>query len=77
MPAQKGLFDDLIEGRFSYLIVHLVWNDGPAKDHVLILLKLRTEDHALKLDAALRLEQAGSLAHTRLVMESLVGVRDH
>ncbi|WPH04798.1 geranylgeranyl pyrophosphate synthase [Acrodontium crateriforme] len=71
MAAQKGFFDDLTEGKFSYPIAHTVWSDSPEKDHVLDLLKLRSEDTAIKNDAAMSLERAGSLAHTRRVLETL------
>lgn len=71
MAAQKGFFDDLTEGKFSYPIAHVVWTDSPEKDHVVNLLKLKTEDSAVKADAAMCLERAGSLAHTRQVIETL------
>ena len=71
MAAQKGFFDDLTEGKFSYPIAHVVWTNSPEKDHVVDLLKLRTEDSAVKADAAMCLERAGSLAHTRQVIETL------
>ncbi|KAF1348454.1 geranylgeranyl pyrophosphate synthase [Delphinella strobiligena] len=71
MAAQKGFFDDLTEGKFSYPIAHVVWTNSPEKDHVVDLLKLRTEDRAVKADAAMCLERAGSLAHTRQVIETL------
>lgn len=71
MAAQKGFFDDLTEGKFSYPIAHLVWTGSPEKDRVLELLRMRTEDNVLKADAARCLERAGSLAHTRQVIASL------
>jgi len=71
MAAQKGFFDDLTEGKFSYPIAHAVWIDSPEKDHLMDLLQLRTEDHAMKADAAMCLERSGSLAHTKQVIETL------
>jgi geranylgeranyl diphosphate synthase type 3 len=71
MAAQKGFFDDLTEGKFSYPIAHMIWSDSPEKEYMVDLLKLRTEDSVVKADAAMCLARAGSLAHTRQVIETL------
>ena len=71
MAVQKGFFDDLTEGKFSYPIAHAMWTDNPEKDHLMDLLRLRTEDTAVKADAAMCLERVGSLAHTKQVIETL------
>jgi geranylgeranyl diphosphate synthase type 3 len=71
MISQKGFFDDLTEGKFSYPVSHAIWTQSKHKDNIVEMLKLKTEDNAVKAYVATCLKDSGSLAHTRKVVEGL------
>ena len=71
MISQKGFFDDLTEGKFSYPVCHAMWTESEYKDNIIEMLKLKTEDDDIKLYVATCLKKSGSLVHTRKVVEGL------
>ncbi|KAE8375458.1 isoprenoid synthase domain-containing protein [Aspergillus bertholletiae] len=71
MAAQKGFFEDLTEGKFSFPICHAVREGGRNRDDLLDMMRLKTEDMAVKLQAVHILDTAGSLDYTREVLYGL------
>lgn len=87
MAKQKGFFDDLTEGKFSYPIAHAIWkeknhNTPPSPENsssesserkplLIEFLAMRTQDHTIKIDAIQCLQRAGSLNHTKQVLKTL------
>ncbi|EMF09423.1 terpenoid synthase [Sphaerulina musiva SO2202] len=84
MAKQKGFFDDLTEGKFSYPIAHAIWkeknhntppspeNSSSERKHLLIeFLAMRTQDNTIKIEAIQCLQRAGSLNHTKQVLKTL------
>ena len=71
MISQKGFFDDLTEGKFSYPVSHAIWTESEYKDNIVEMLKLKTEDGDIKAHVATWLKKSGSLAYTRKVVEEL------
>ena len=71
MAAQKGFFEDLTEGKFSFPICHAVREGNKNRDILLHMMRLKTEDMEVKLGAVRILEAAGSLDYTREVLYGL------
>ena len=68
--ANKGLCEDLTEGKFSFPIIHAIRADP--KNLVLInILKQKTTDDEVKKFAVAYMERMGSFAYTRRVMRGL------
>ena len=67
----KGLAEDLTEGKFSFPIIHAI-RSSPSQALVLTnILKQRTTDLEVKKYAIGYLEKAGSFAYTRQVLQDL------
>lgn len=87
MAKQKGFFDDLTEGKFSYPIAHAIWKEknlntpqspensssesSERKPLLIEFLAMRTRVHTIKIDAIQCLQRAGSLNHTKQVLKTL------
>ncbi|EAW22307.1 FPP/GGPP synthase family protein [Aspergillus fischeri NRRL 181] len=71
MAAQKGFFEDLTEGKFSFPICHAIREGNKNRDMLLHMMRLKTEDLEVKLEAVRILEAAGSLDYTREVLYGL------
>lgn len=67
----KGLAEDLTEGKFSFPVIHAVRAD-PADLRLLNILRQRTADHEVKRYAVAYMESAGSFDYTRAVLDVLV-----
>lgn len=87
MAKQKGFFDDLTEGKFSYPIAHAIWKENnhntpqsPKNSSsessertplIIEFLAMRTQDDTIKIEAIQCLQRAGSLNYTKQVLETL------
>ncbi|KAI3396585.1 hypothetical protein diail_12036 [Diaporthe ilicicola] len=67
----KGLAEDLTEGKFSFPVIHAVRAD-PADLRLLNILRQRTADEEVKRYAVAHMEAAGSFDYTRAVLEVLI-----
>lgn len=67
---EKGLCEDLTEGKFSFPIIHAI-QSNPESTFLYDILKQRTEDEAVKMDALSYLEKCGSFSYTRNVLRRL------
>lgn len=68
--TNKGLCEDLTEGKFSFPIIHAIRSDP--QDLVLInILKQKTRDDDVKRYAVALMERGGSFAYTRRVLRGL------
>jgi geranylgeranyl diphosphate synthase type 3 len=66
----KGLCEDLTEGKFSYLIIHSIRSD-PSNHQLLNILQQKTKEEEVKRYAMQYMESTGSFAHTRDVVKRL------
>ncbi|PYI21567.1 terpenoid synthase [Aspergillus japonicus CBS 114.51] len=66
----KGLCEDLTEGKFSFPIIHSI-RARPGDHQLLSILKQKTTDEEVKRYAVTYMEQTGSFAHTRDVVREL------
>lgn len=66
----KGLCEDLTEGKFSFPIIHSIRSD-PSNLQLINILKQRTKDEEVKLYAVNYMESTGSFAYTRKVVRQL------
>lgn len=66
----KGLCEDLTEGKFSFPIIHSIRSD-PSNLQLINILKQRTKDEEVKLYAVSYMESTGSFAYTRKVVQEL------
>jgi geranylgeranyl diphosphate synthase, type III len=70
MSSQKGLCEDLTEGKFSFPVIHAVRFDQT--NRVLInILKMKPTDEAVKHYAVDYMQRVGSFDYTRKVLEEL------
>lgn len=60
----KGLAEDLTEGKFSFPIIHCIRSD-PSNQIMINVLKQKPEDHQIKQYAISHMENTGSFAYTR------------
>ncbi|KAL1849426.1 geranylgeranyl pyrophosphate synthetase [Diaporthe australafricana] len=67
----KGIAEDLTEGKFSFPVIHAVRAD-PADLRLLNILRQRTADHEVKRYAVAYMESVGSFDYTRAVLDVLV-----
>lgn len=67
----KGLAEDLTEGKFSFPVIHAVRAD-PSDLRLLNILRQRTADDEVKRYAVAHMEAAGSFDYTRSVLEVLI-----
>jgi geranylgeranyl diphosphate synthase type 3 len=68
--TNKGLCEDLTEGKFSFPIIHAIQSD-PGNSFLLDILQQHTEDAAVKRDAVLYIDGQGSLSYTQRVLRRL------
>lgn len=66
----KGLCEDLTEGKFSFPIIHSIRAD-PNNVQLINILKQKTKDEEVKLYAVSYMERTGSFAHTKKVVAQL------
>ncbi|THC93820.1 hypothetical protein EYZ11_006709 [Aspergillus tanneri] len=66
----KGLCEDLTEGKFSFPIIHSI-RSNPRNHQLINILKQRTKDEEVKLYAISYMEGTGSFAHTQDVIRDL------
>ncbi|RHZ69050.1 farnesyltranstransferase [Aspergillus turcosus] len=66
----KGLCEDLTEGKFSFPIIHSI-RSNPRNHQLVNILKQRTKDEEVKLYAVSYMESTGSFAYTRKVVREL------
>ncbi|KAF7172520.1 hypothetical protein CNMCM5623_004720 [Aspergillus felis] len=66
----KGLCEDLTEGKFSFPIIHSI-RSNPRNLQLINILKQRTKDEEVKLYAISYMESTGSFAYTRKVVREL------
>jgi len=68
----KGLYEDLTEGKFSFPIIHSI-RAAPDNLQLLNILKQKTEDEQVKRYAVSYMESTGSFEYTRKVLDTLMG----
>lgn len=66
----KGLCEDLTEGKFSFPVIHSV-RSNPSNRILINILKQKTDDVEVKKYAVSYMEKTGSFEYTRVVMEDL------
>lgn len=66
----KGLCEDLTEGKFSFPIIHSIRSD-PSNHQLINILKQKTKNDEVKLYAVKYMEGTGSFAHTQEVVRDL------
>jgi geranylgeranyl diphosphate synthase type 3 len=66
----KGLCEDLTEGKFSFPIIHSI-RANPSNVQLINILKQRTKDDEVKVYAVKYMESTGSFSHTRKVVAQL------
>ena len=66
----KGLCEDLTEGKFSFPIIHSI-RSNPGNHQLISILKQKTKDEEVKLYATNYMESTGSFAYTRQVVREL------
>lgn len=66
----KGLCEDLTEGKFSFPIIHAIRAD-PTNLVLINILKQKTQDEEVKRYAVAYMEKAGSFQYTRRVLRGL------
>ncbi|KAH8880034.1 geranylgeranyl pyrophosphate synthetase [Thozetella sp. PMI_491] len=67
----KGMCEDLTEGKFSFPVIHSVRSD-PTNLQLLNILKQKTKDEEVKLYAVKYMESTGSFEYTRQVLAVLI-----
>jgi geranylgeranyl diphosphate synthase type 3 len=68
----KGLCEDLTEGKFSFPIIHSI-RANPSNHQLLSILKLKTQDEEVKRHAVHYMQSTGSFAHTQ---QTVIELRD-
>lgn len=68
--ANKGLCEDLTEGKFSFPIIHAIRSD-PTNLVLINILKQKTQDEEVKRYAVAYMERMGSFSYTRRVLRGL------
>ncbi|OQE23871.1 hypothetical protein PENSTE_c008G09374 [Penicillium steckii] len=66
----KGLCEDLTEGKFSFPIIHSI-RSNPGNHQLLSILKQKTQDDEVKRYAVQYMQSTGSFKHTREVVLDL------
>jgi len=66
----KGLCEDLTEGKFSFPIMHAIRSD-PGSSYLLDILRKKNTDDTIKRNAVSYIEQRGSFLYTREVIRRL------
>jgi geranylgeranyl diphosphate synthase, type III len=68
--ANKGLCEDLTEGKFSFLIIHSI-RSNPSNLQLINILKQKPQDEEVKRYAVAYMEKTGSFEYTRKVVREL------
>ncbi|WPH02429.1 Hypothetical protein R9X50_00529300 [Acrodontium crateriforme] len=68
--ANKGLCEDLTEGKFSFPVIHAMRAD-PSSLVLINILRQKTDDEDVKRYAVAYMERVGSFAYTRRVLRGL------
>ena len=68
--ANKGLCEDLTEGKFSFPIIHSIRTE-PENLVLINILKQKTRDEEVKRYAMAYMEETGSFAYTRQILRGL------
>lgn len=68
--ANKGLCEDLTEGKFSFPIIHSIRSD-PSNLQLINILKQKPEDEEVKKYAVKYMEGTGSFAYCLKVLDTL------
>lgn len=71
MTKNKGLCEDLTEGKFSFPIIHAI-RAKPENMQLLHILKQKTEDEQVKRYAVAYMESTGSFEYCRKVLGTLM-----
>ncbi|KAL2795082.1 isoprenoid synthase domain-containing protein [Aspergillus keveii] len=66
----KGLCEDLTEGKFSFPIIHSI-RSNPQNHQLINILRQKTQDEEVKLYALKYMESTGSFKHTQNVVRHL------
>ncbi|EPS25217.1 Geranylgeranyl pyrophosphate synthase [Penicillium oxalicum] len=66
----KGMCEDLTEGKFSFPIIHSI-RSNPSNHQLLAILKQKTQDEEVKRYAVQYMHSTGSFEHTRQVVRDL------
>ncbi len=66
----KGLCEDLTEGKFSFPVIHSIRSD-PQNLQLINILKQRSNDDEVKKYAVSYMERTGSFAYCRKVLKDL------
>ncbi|CAI7674226.1 unnamed protein product [Penicillium manginii] len=66
----KGLCEDLTEGKFSFPIIHSI-RSNPGNHQLVSILKQKTQDEEVKRYAVQYMQSTGSFTHTRQVVRDL------
>lgn len=66
----KGLCEDLTEGKFSFPVIHSIRSD-PSNLQLINILKMKTQDDEVKRYAVKYMETTGSFDYTRKVVKEL------
>ena len=66
----KGLCEDLTEGKFSFPIIHSI-RSNPSNHQLLNILKQKTKDDEVKRYAVQYMQSTGSFGHARQVVSDL------
>ncbi|KAI3325432.1 geranylgeranyl diphosphate synthase [Xylariaceae sp. AK1471] len=67
----KGIYEDLTEGKFSFPIIHSIQTD-PTNPQLINILKQKTTDVEVKRYAVKYIEGTGSFQYTREVVRGLI-----
>ncbi|KAK1829049.1 geranylgeranyl pyrophosphate synthase [Podospora conica] len=69
--ANKGMCEDLTEGKFSFPVIHSIRSD-PSNMQLLNILKQKTDNEEVKRYAVAYMESTGSFEYTRQVLAVLI-----
>lgn len=67
----KGLCEDLTEGKFSFPVIHSI-RSNPQNLQLINILKQKTTDETVKRYAVSYMESTGSFAYCRKVLKELI-----
>ena len=68
--SNKGLCEDLTEGKFSFPVIHSI-RSNPSNRQLMNILKQKTEDVEVKKYAVQYMEGTGSFEYCRVVLQAL------
>ena len=68
----KGLAEDLTEGKFSFPVIHGI-RTNPGNLQLINILRQKTTDDAIKRYAIKYMERSGSFEYTQRVVRELMG----